>query len=648
MNYLVNSIIPIFTEFAEDEIGITGANIYLKIKRQSDNYYYDFSDNSFKETPITDNILLTDNSNGYYTYTFDTNLLSKDLYTFIYDWTYETLIYHKEEKAQTLNPNEFKADVSSLALEATSQSILTKVNTLENYDDTTLQNKIDIIDTNIDSIKSTVDTNLDVKVSTRLASSTYEAPDNGSIGAIKNDTDNILINQTTQINKLNTIIADIAALNNVSEAAIWDYLTTNISVVGSIGKQIKDNLDVTIGSRLATSVYTAPDNIGIAYIKNMIDYIESVLALTKGTVEDTNTKISVYNNYKADVSNLATEANVNTLKPLIQDVQDVVDDTNTTIKVYNNYKADVSGLAQESSVQTAITKIDAIDISEVKNIVEDTNTTVKVYDNYKANVSSLALQTTLLAVKNDIATLESNLSLMKGTVEDTNTVVKVYDNYKADISGLAQEATINSVISLINNLNNISTADIWNYLKSNITTTNSIGKFIVDSLTSIINSLSSQNNVSVAEIWDYVISNINTPNSIGLYIVEYLYDNKVLNSDTNTKISNYNNYKADVSSLALESSVQTIKTNTENIETKIDTANTNIDGIILDNETLINNTNEIKISIEENINLLLKYKRILNVQTNKVELFDDLNVKVAEIELSETSVTQTQIFRMST
>lgn len=39
---------------------------------------------------------------------------------------------------------------------------------------------------------------------------------------------------------------------------IWDRLTSAITTAGSIGKLIKDNLDATVSSRLATSGYTAP------------------------------------------------------------------------------------------------------------------------------------------------------------------------------------------------------------------------------------------------------------------------------------------------------------------------------------------------------------------------------------------------------
>lgn len=43
--------------------------------------------------------------------------------------------------------------------------------------------------------------------------------------------------------------------------AVWDKATSAITTVGSIGKQIKDNLDTTISSRMATFTYTTPPTV---------------------------------------------------------------------------------------------------------------------------------------------------------------------------------------------------------------------------------------------------------------------------------------------------------------------------------------------------------------------------------------------------
>ena len=53
--------------------------------------------------------------------------------------------------------------------------------------------------------------------------------------------------------------------------AIWASLTSAATTAGSLGKLIVDNLNATIGSRLATSGYTAPDNATIANIYSVVN-----------------------------------------------------------------------------------------------------------------------------------------------------------------------------------------------------------------------------------------------------------------------------------------------------------------------------------------------------------------------------------------
>ena len=59
---------------------------------------------------------------------------------------------------------------------------------------------------------------------------------------------NIVLAKNTGITGFN----DITALN------VWDVLASTVSVTGSMGLQVKTNVDATISSRLATSGYTAP------------------------------------------------------------------------------------------------------------------------------------------------------------------------------------------------------------------------------------------------------------------------------------------------------------------------------------------------------------------------------------------------------
>lgn len=73
-------------------------------------------------------------------------------------------------------------------------------------------------------LTSTVTGRIDTTVSSRLASASYTSPPSASTIA----------------------------------AAVWDYLTSAATTVGSLGKLIVDNINATISSRLASASYTAP------------------------------------------------------------------------------------------------------------------------------------------------------------------------------------------------------------------------------------------------------------------------------------------------------------------------------------------------------------------------------------------------------
>lgn len=62
---------------------------------------------------------------------------------------------------------------------------------------------------------------------------------------------------------------DIPAAADVA-AAVWDALTSGLSAAGSIGKQIADNLDAAVSTRLATTGYTAPPTVA-EILAGMVD-----------------------------------------------------------------------------------------------------------------------------------------------------------------------------------------------------------------------------------------------------------------------------------------------------------------------------------------------------------------------------------------
>lgn len=69
------------------------------------------------------------------------------------------------------------------------------------------------------------------------------------VAAIKAKTDNLPASPAAT--------SDIPSAATIA-AAVWDYLTSAATTVGSLGKLIVDNLNATVSSRLASASYTAP------------------------------------------------------------------------------------------------------------------------------------------------------------------------------------------------------------------------------------------------------------------------------------------------------------------------------------------------------------------------------------------------------
>ena len=108
---------------------------------------------------------------------------------------------------------------------------------------------------------------LDAAISSRLEASSYVAPDNASISAIKSQTD-----------KLSFVGTDVKATLDGEAVIVGSYATNQ-----SPGEQIQgigytptraaklDNLDASVSTRLAAASYVAPDNASIAAIKSQTD-----------------------------------------------------------------------------------------------------------------------------------------------------------------------------------------------------------------------------------------------------------------------------------------------------------------------------------------------------------------------------------------
>jgi hypothetical protein len=84
----------------------------------------------------------------------------------------------------------------------------------------------------------------------------------------------------------------LTGLNDITAQSVWDALTSALSTVGSIGKLLVTNIDAAISSRMATFVYTSPDNTSITAIKAKTDNLPAAPASTTNITAGTITTVT--------------------------------------------------------------------------------------------------------------------------------------------------------------------------------------------------------------------------------------------------------------------------------------------------------------------------------------------------------------------
>ena len=137
----------------------------------------------------------------------------------------------------------------------------------------------------LDELILKTDTNLDVKVSTRLAAADYVEPDNDGIAdantkldALENYDDSILQGKLDDIQtKVDTL--ENTDLTGIALEATSQEILTTVQDIDVDFTPVLDAIDLT----LKTSEYTAPDNVKIGEIKTKVDTLENTNISTLAT-----------------------------------------------------------------------------------------------------------------------------------------------------------------------------------------------------------------------------------------------------------------------------------------------------------------------------------------------------------------------------
>lgn len=258
---------------------------------------------------------------------------------------------------------------------------------------------------------------LDIAISSRLSAAGYTAPDNTSISTILGR-------------------VDVATSTRSTSAEIWNYASSSANTANSIGKQLVDNLDVVVSTRLSTAGYTAPDNAGISTISGR-------LTSTRAGYLDNLTNLDVL------VSSRLSSASY-------------VAPDNSSI---------ASALTNTSTLTSRLTSTRANNLDNLDALVSTRSTNSGVWD-YATSSLTTAGSIGKRISDNIDATISSRLASASYTAPDNTTIANIYA--RTDVATSTRST--------------LTAANVWDYSTSNTIIASSIGKRIADNLDTTISS----------------------------------------------------------------------------------------------------------------------------------------------------------------
>ena len=278
---------------------VTGlTDVLLEIRRESDGFYLDFNDSTFKNTGWTTRQnqmaeLDVTNSPGTYFYNFDTSSLPDDNYFLrVTSATAHNTPWEAELKVGDYVDN-LDATVSSRATEANAttntNSIISEVDANET--------KIDLLQIDLTQVLSDIAGLNDLAIAdiqTALTNQGYTIAratkidnlDTTVASRSSHSASDVTTDMDANSIDLNQILADIASLNNVSIVDVQTALTNQGYTIARSTKL--DNLDTTISSRASEANATSNKNSIVAEIdanEVKIDLITTDLTAHRTAVE---------------------------------------------------------------------------------------------------------------------------------------------------------------------------------------------------------------------------------------------------------------------------------------------------------------------------------------------------------------------------
>ncbi|MCX6765469.1 MAG: SH3 domain-containing protein [Candidatus Moranbacteria bacterium] len=439
--------------------------------------------------------------------------------------------------------------------------------------------------------------------------------------------------------------------NDITAADVWNVLSSSLTTVGSIGKQLAENVDVAVSSRASQAsldalndisaadvwsysnrTITDPDNIW-EYALTSIGETGSVGKLIKDNLDATISSRGTSDLTAADVW-LATErtltSNANFNDPTTAQIATAVwGEANRTLTSYGN---DITAADVWSILSSSLTTVGSIGKQLAENVDVATSTRASqssvdaLNDISASDVWTYATRTLTgeVALTSDSrkAIWDTACSILNtsGSVgklvcdnldaavssRSTLTAADVWSSATRTITNLenpALSAIANSVWSnatreLTAYGNDITAQDVWDVLTSSMTTIDSIGELLITNVDEEISSRSSQSSLddvstNVSDIESNVDVPVSTRSSQASLDTHESSESTFRTNTTNT----LSDISSDVGDIYIN--VVAIQSDLSSIDTKIDTLTTTLNSVDAKIDTLDTNIDSIKTTVED-------------------------------------------------
>jgi hypothetical protein len=308
----------------------------------------------------------------------------------------------------------------------------------------------------------------------------------------------------------------LTGLNDITSQSVWDVATSTITAVGSIGVQLKTNIDVATSSRMATFTYTAPPTVNQISTQVWTEPIPGTFAVGSAGAK-LNSASSAGDPWATALPGAygaGTAGNI---------LGNRLDAAITTRMATFTYTTPPTSAAIATQVWSEVlpgtyTATQAgFKLNAAGSSADPWSTSLPgAYTSGTAGFIIGNRLDTNVGSRMATFTLPSNFSLLSISGTGGVTAGTVSDKTGYSLSTSQTFNTTGSIGSVVGSVGSVAGSIAGNVLGTVASVVGNLGGNVVGSVGSVVGSVGSVSNIS--NIWDYLTSNILTTNSIGLLL----------------------------------------------------------------------------------------------------------------------------------